>query len=853
MAHRSMTRRLTPRSTDTGGHDAVSPRPKVGPVAQPRAWALLALALSAPLPLAAQDGGMVGSSTEAVPVAPAPAIAPAVTAPVTTTGPAPSIAPSTSMPGVPAIGAPAAVLPPIPRPGGPALAPTERSDAAERVGDGTSAATLPRVVRRDVTIDRPTPDEGAAATLLADRVTLDGERNMTASGGVVIWYQGTRLVASEITYDGQTGGVILRGPIHMTDPARAGTADETILIADAAQLDPNMQDGILRGARLVLARELQLAATEARRSDNGRFTVLDQVVASSCHVCASDPTPLWEIRAKRVTHDAVTRQLHFDNPQFRAFGIPIGALPAMTAPDPTVDRMTGFLRPTFRTTSRLGFGIKLPYFITLGDSADLTVTPYVSTSRTRTVELRYRQAFENGVMEWSGALSRDDIEPGDTRGYLFGAARFELPRGYRLTMQVQSASDRQYLLDYDITDADRLWSGVMVDRVRRDRFFFARVGRYESLRDDEDNATTPNRVADIMWHRRWRPALIGGEAGLEWSLHGHKRPSSTDVLGRDAIRGSLSLDWQRSEILPHGFVGALQARADADVYHIRQDSHFDDWFTRIDPVLAAELRWPLIRATGAVTHILEPVLQIVWSPEQDWSDDIPNEDSHLIEFDEGNLFSLDRFPGWDARESGLRANLGLTWTRLDPSGWSLALTAGRVLRSRSDPAFLGSSPLGGRRSDWLVSTQYSHPDGLAIANRALFDDSLHISRNDFRLGWLRNDLQLSAGYLWMDSDALENRDDDVSELTANADWQISSHWWGAAELRYDFSADRAQKALVGLQYRNECLTVDMAVKRRFTSSGDLKPETSLDLGIRLSGFGSQKDGRGTVARNTCLR
>ncbi|MDF3605908.1 LPS assembly protein LptD [Paracoccus sp. DMF-8] len=194
-------------------------------------------------------------------------------------------------------------------------------------------------------------------------------------------------------------------------------------------------------------------------------------------------------------------------------------------------------------------------------------------------------------------------------------------------------------------------------------------------------------------------------------------------------------------------------------------------------------------------------------------------------------FSLDRFPGWDARESGLRANLGLTWTRLDPSGWSLALTAGRVLRSRVDPAFMGSSPLGGRRSDWLVSAQCSHPDGLAIANRALFDDSLHISRNDFRLGWLRPDLQLSAGYLWMDSDALENRDDDVSELTANADWQIANNWWGAAELRYDFSADRAQKELVGLEYRNECLTVDMSVKRRFSSSGDLKPETSLDLGI----------------------
>lgn len=42
-----------------------------------------------------------------------------------------------------------------------------------------------------------------------------------------------------------------------------------MLIADAAQLDERLRDGLLTGARLVLARELQLAATEVRRSGEG--------------------------------------------------------------------------------------------------------------------------------------------------------------------------------------------------------------------------------------------------------------------------------------------------------------------------------------------------------------------------------------------------------------------------------------------------------------------------------------------------------------------------------------------------------------------------------------------------------
>lgn len=740
---------------------------------------------------------------------------------------------------------------------GPALAPTERPNANERVGDGTDPSNLSPVAKPPsqvrITGTGDTGDQGAAATILADNLALSGDNAVTASGGVVMWYKGTRLVASSVRYDQNTGGVTLEGPIHLTEPGTAGTEDETILIADAAQLDPNMKDGIIRGARLVLARELQLAATEVRRTGNGRFTTLDRVVTSSCQVCAANPVPLWEIRSRHVSHDALKRQLYFDNPQFRAFGVPIFALPAMTAPDPTVDRMTGFLRPQFRTTSRLGFGIKVPYFITLGDSADLTLTPYLSTSRTRTMEFRYRQAFTNGVIELNGAVSRDDIKDGETRDYLFGAGQFMLPNDYRLTFQVQNASDRSYLLDYDITDADRLWSGVILDRVKRNSFVYTRIGKYESLREEEDSATVPSQVLDGIWHRRWQPSLIGGEAGLQWSVHAHRRPSDQDIIGRDAFRGSLGFDWERSTILPYGFVGSIQTQIDADIYNIRQDSRYDDWFSRVDPIIATELRWPLIRSAGAVTHILEPVVQLVWSPKRDWRDDIPNEDSTLVEFDEGNLFSLNRFAGWDARETGLRANVGLTWTRIDPAGWELAMTAGRVFRTEREPAFRDSSTFAGKNSDWLLAAHYSNNDGLAIANRTLFDDSFNVSRNELRLGWLKPGLQVSAGYLWMDADQFENRDFDVSELTASAGFQIRDGWWGTTETRYDFSADRAQKTQVGLEYRNECVSVEMGLQRRFTSSIDVKPETSFDLGVRLTGFGSQNDGRGTVARRTCLR
>ena len=115
------------------------------------------------------------------------------------------------------------------------------------------------------------PDEGGAATLLADRITLSGDRRLEASGGVVLWYRGARLVAERVVFEGASDRVLIEGPIHLTRPDETGTDDQAVLVADSAELDQDLRGGILRGARLVLARELQLGAREVRLTGEGRL------------------------------------------------------------------------------------------------------------------------------------------------------------------------------------------------------------------------------------------------------------------------------------------------------------------------------------------------------------------------------------------------------------------------------------------------------------------------------------------------------------------------------------------------------------------------------------------------------
>lgn len=675
------------------------------------------------------------------------------------------------------------------------------------------------------------------ATLVADSIAITGEQTLVAEGGIEVFFEGARLTARRITYDGATGRLLIEGPITLVEGPDAGT----ILLADEAELSSDLRDGILRSARMVLQQQMQLAANEIVRV-GGRYTAMANVVASSCQVCPGRPTPLWEIRARRVVHDQEERQLYFDHAQFRIAGVPVLYLPRLRMPDPTLERATGFLIPKFRSTSQLGTGIKLPYFIRLGDHKDLTLAPYISTGSTRTLDWRYRQAFHTGRIEIAGAFSRDDILPDEMRGYILGSGSFALPRDFTLGFTIEAATDDAYLLDYGIADKDRLATGVEITRTRRDEYSRAALTFYHSLRDGEDNATLPTQVGDLTVHRRFSPQWLGGTGGMRFQMHGQRRSSDADVVGRDMLRASARLDWRRDWRLANGMAVATMAQAAADFYAIGQDPAYPGTIARVTPTAAVELRWPFVRhGANGVTQVLEPVAQLVWSPAS--TSDTPNEDSRLVEFDEGNLFSLSRFPGVDRRELGARANIGLGWTRIDPRGWTLDVTAGRVIRANATGQFTAASGLSGTRSDWLLAMGVATSGGLNLTNRALFDDDLDLTREELRLTWSRGRASLASSYIWIVADPAEDRPLDTSEWVLDAAWPLSHRWSASIEGRYDFTADRAARAGLGLQYRNECVAVDLSLSRRFTSSTNVQATTSIGLAVGLSGFGAGADGR----------
>ena len=136
------------------------------------------------------------------------------------------------------------------------------------------------------------------------------------------------------------------------------------------------------------------------------------------------------------------------------------------------------------------------------------MTPYLS-SVTRTLELRYRQAFRSGRIEFEGAITRDDQRPDKTRAYLFGQGDFDLARDYKLHFDIETTSDQAYLTEYGYSDKDRLESQLTVSRARRDQFVRASFYNFESLRAGESMITSPQLC--------WTVNMSGVSSRLPWA------------------------------------------------------------------------------------------------------------------------------------------------------------------------------------------------------------------------------------------------------------------------------------------------------------------------------------------------
>lgn len=677
--------------------------------------------------------------------------------------------------------------------------------------------------------DFASPDPDQPVTLIADGIRFDADqKTVTAQGNVEVYYGDRTLTADEIVYNDDTGRISASGDIVLRDPTG------TTVFADTAELDAQLTDGIVEGARSFLAGNARLAAVEAQRVDE-RYNTLSKVVYSPCNVCADDPTPLWRIRARRVIHDEEERVIHYENATLDVFGVPVLWTPYFRHPDPTVDRASGFLAPSFLNDSVYGFGVKLPYYFVIDDQSDFTLTPFVTTKEGPILEGEYRRVFESGSMTLAGSITDTKYsEDGKIQGHLDTEGRFRFIDDFDIGWDVKVASDDGYLRRFDFSDEDRLTSEVYVERYNRNGFFDAAGVYFQSLRFREPAGNIP--LALPVFDARWDNIgnVLGGDANLFASGYTLVRD-----VGRDASRLTLGADWERTAVLPSGLSLTGFAEVRGDLFNVVDDAVVgNETKLRASGLMGLEARYPLLwDGVGTDLHIIEPVVQFIAAPYGGNGVDVPNEDSLLTEFDETNVLDRNHFAGLDLVEEGPRINVALRYQGEIGQDFRLDASVGQVFRFEDISGFSNNSGLSDNASDLVTFWQASYNPYVTLTHRMRITTDGSVARNEIGGRFRIDPVTFGVSYSFFEADPAVNALLDRQELISSVAAQLDENWFFSAYAQQDLEINEFVNAGGTLTYRNECCEIEMFVRQDLTDSIGAPSSTSVGVNIKLVTLG----------------
>ena len=312
----------------------------------------------------------------------------------------------------------------------------------------------------------------------ADSITVERGEVLFAEGNVLVQYGNNKIEAKALKFNQKTK------EIKFSEIQNFQDGNAISLSASEAVISSDLSEGIISAANLILDKTIKIQTGEVQLKDGQISSVSEIYRVTSCDEC-DGKQPNWYLSASSANRDGENSNIVYKDVTVRIKGFPVAYIPYLRMPDPSVDRARGFLVPEAVLTSNLASGLKLPYFIPLDLSSDFLITPYFS-SKTKTLEYRYRKKFRKGELTVNGAFSDDDLVNSDLRYFSQMVGNFKLGYGVDLNFDIGKVGDTSYLGDYVYSEESEFNSKISLKKtiVEKQQFF---KGDLSYLREKEQD------------------------------------------------------------------------------------------------------------------------------------------------------------------------------------------------------------------------------------------------------------------------------------------------------------------------------------------------------------------------------
>jgi LPS-assembly protein len=705
-------------------------------------------------------------------------------------------------------------------------------------------------------------DDDIAAYLEADKMDGDPDSDLSLIGNAQVRRIDTVIKGDRIDYHKASAEVEVVGGVRLM-------RDGTLVTGPHLRYNVDKDSGEIDDPRFYMGPQAGYA-TGSRADIYSRTTM--RLTDATYSGCACEK-PSWYIKSSQVDLDFDENEGVARNGVLYFKDVPILASPYMTFPVKK-ERKSGFLLPTYGSSTNAGFELLAPYYFNLAPNYDLTLNPRLLSKRGAQIggEFRYMEPTYSGVL--SGTYLSKDNMTGESRWLYTTKHRQILGGGFYADWDINGVSDDNYFRDFSsigLNDASTTYLPRQGRVGWASNYWqsYVQVYKYQTLQDPDAPITPPYDKVPELYLKGARYDWGGLDAEWETTAVRFTRPELFGVRNGpngDRLQSYPTISYPIVHpgwyIIPKAGVNYTQYNTswyNGNFNGLAPGTNYPGSESRTLPIVSVDSGMTFERGTTLfgkdATQTLEPRLFYLRVPYRDQSK-LPVYDTAVSDFSFAQAFQENLYSGgWDRISNANQLTAALTTRWLDAeSGFeraSLSL-AQRFYFQDQKVTLPFETPRQDVRSDYLGGATAALTDTLSTEVAAQYNPYENkLSRALVSARWSPQRLTTAAiSYRYQREPDVTSIYDPTgqNQVSVSFQWPFSARWYGVGRVDYSLrtvsSSDpatnqspRVTQAIAGVEYKGDCCWTGRVVFQRYAVSTQ-ETNTALFFQLELTGLGA---------------
>ncbi len=504
-------------------------------------------------------------------------------------------------------------------------------------------------------------------------------------------------------------------------------------------------------------------------------------------------------------------------------------------------RKSGFLRPTYGSSSDNGIEFTLPYYWNIAPNMDATFEPRILSRRGVEIgtDVRYLNEAFGGIYTSRARLEYlpNDQKAGIDRWGVSLTHNQQTANGFSGAINYNRVSDNKYYTDLSsqitkTSETQLLEQGLLTYSGGGWWNASVNLQSFQTLQPDPQNPVTPPyRLLPQVTVNARQPDLFATDSSFFGQYTYFVHPDSLKVEGqRTVLQPQISLPYVTPGwyVTPRLGVNVTQYALSYPVSVSNERSSIN----RSLPIFSLDSGMTFERPSNwfgrDYTQTLEPRLYYLNIPYKN-QNDIPVFDSAQADFNFAQIFADNQFSGWDRINNANQLTAAVSSRLIDPStgGEIMRGMLGQRLYFTDDKVALpGTTTRQWNKSDLLAGFTGQ------ILPRVYADAALEYTVNDqefqrYSMGaryFPEAGKLLNASYSYNTQAATP-----IKQIDISGQWPIDGRWQAVGRYNYSFLQNQPIEIIGGLQYNAGCWVVRVVGHRLQTTEANSTTTTFVQL------------------------